>query len=213
MTKSRKSKSQIIAQGAEAILIRNGKILKKNRIKKGYRHPELDSILRTWRTRHESKIMERASKIIPVPKIGETTEHEIEMDFIPGQRLSQCLDSLPEKKSLEICRKIGQQVSKIHQSNIIHGDLTTSNMILSKNKNKEAIYFIDFGLSFHSQRIEDKAVDLHLIKQAFESKHFRKAGKYLKSILEGYTKSNPESALVLKQLEKVESRGRYKGKH
>jgi Kae1-associated kinase Bud32 len=207
-----KLKSQIIAQGAEAILIRNGKILKKDRIKKGYRHPELDSILRNWRTRHESRIMGKASKIIPVPSIKKTSAFEIDMDFIPGHRLSQCLDTLPEKKSLEICKKIGQQVSKLHQSNIIHGDLTTSNMILSKNKNKEEIYFIDFGLSFHSQRIEDKAVDLHLIKQAFESKHFKKASIYLKNIIQGYKQSNPESALVLKQLEKVESRGRYKGK-
>jgi TP53 regulating kinase and related kinases len=207
------SKSQIIAQGAEAILIKQGKLLKKDRIKKSYRHPALDSMLRNWRTRHESKIMEKTSKIIPVPNIIKTTEHEIDMDFIEGERLSTSLDSLPEKKALEICRIIGQQVSKLHQANIIHGDLTTSNMILREDKDKDKIYFIDFGLSFHSPRIEDKAVDLHLIKQAFESKHFKKSDIYLKNILEGYKQSNPQALLVLKQLEKVESRGRYKNKH
>ncbi len=204
-----KSKPQIIAQGAEAILIKDGKILKKDRIKKSYRHPALDSLLRTWRTRHESRIMEKASKLIPIPSIKKTSEFEIDMDFVPGKRLSNYLDSLPEKKSLKICKQIGQQVSKIHQSNIIHGDLTTSNMILYKSQ----VYFIDFGLSFHSHRAEDKAVDLHLIKQAFESKHFKRAKSYFKNIIDGYKQANPEAQLVLKQLEKVESRGRYKGKH
>ncbi len=228
---TKKQNKRIIAQGAEAILIRQGTILKKDRIKKSYRHKNLDTFLRASRTRHESRIMDKASKLILIPKILKTTEHEIDMDFIEGEKLSNYLDKMPESKAIKVCRTIGQQVSKLHQANIIHGDLTTSNMIwINKTKGSaklklkrikpqdklhtnSKLYFIDFGLSFHSPRVEDKAVDLHLIKQAIESKHFKKSNIYMKNIITGYKESNPQSSQILKQLEKVESRGRYKGKH
>ena len=83
-------------------------------------------------------------------------------------------------------------------------------MIWVNEKNQNKLYFIDFGLSFHSQRIEDKAVDLHLLKQALESKHFKDYDFLLKNCLANYKWK--DSKKVLKQLEKVESRGRYKGK-
>ena len=119
---------------------------------------------------------------------------------------------MSEKKALNVCKKIGKSISKIHDIDIIHGDLTTSNMILKKkNKKENKVYFIDFGLSFHSHRIEDKAVDLHLLRQAFESKHFKRWDKYFKAVISSYKKSN-HARDVLKQLEKVEMRGRYKRK-
>ncbi|MEI6850166.1 MAG: serine/threonine protein kinase, partial [archaeon] len=89
--------------------------------------------------------------------------------------------------------------------NIIHGDLTTSNMIYSKNE----VYFIDFGLGYESSNIEDKATDLHLIKQALEAKHFKYFEKLFNSILKGY-KISKNYSLVVKRLEAVEKRGRYK---
>jgi Kae1-associated kinase Bud32 len=201
-------KTNIIAQGAEAVLIRQGKFLEKKRIKKGYRHNELDIFLRTSRTRHESKILEKAKNLINVPEVQKTTDFSVNMDFVPGKKLSTYLDTFPEKVAFKICRQIGQQAAILHKSNIIHGDLTTSNMILNKGK----VYFIDFGLSFHSTRAEDKAVDMHLIKEAIKSKHFKRAQGYFKNIINGYKLNNPEANVVLKQLEKVEARGRYKGK-
>jgi Kae1-associated kinase Bud32 len=188
-------KGKIIAQGAEAILIRKGKVLVKDRIKKGYRHPEIDKQLRKRRTRSEARIISRAS-MIDVPIVKKVKETEIEMDFISGKRLSEHLDDLAFAKALGICKIIGKNVALLHEHDIVHGDLTTSNMILQGKK----VFFIDFGLAFHSHRIEDKAVDLHLLRQAFESKHFLK--------YKSYDKSNQ----VLKQLEKVEMRGRYKKK-
>ena len=78
-------------------------------------------------------------------------------------------------------------------------------MILKDNK----VYFIDFGLGFISNKIEDKAVDLHLLKQALQSKHYKIYEKGFNYILEGYRKSkNFEN--TIKRLEKVEKRGRYK---
>ena len=197
--------SKIISQGAEAtIQLQNSKIL-KIRTKKSYRIPQLDSKLRKLRTRQEAKILEKLSQLIPVPKIFNINEETstLTLEYIKGKRLSQHLDKLTNK--LSICKKIGASLAKIHDLGIIHGDPTTSNMIYSKNQ----VYLIDFGLGFHSQKIEDKAVDLHLIKQALEAKHPKYHISCFKAILTGY-KSSSNSSLVLKQLEKVERRGRYK---
>lgn len=204
------NKGRIIAQGAEALLIKdNGNIIKK-RIAKGYRHPLLDEQLRNRRTRSEGKILAKMHSVINVPKIIEVDERDkqIIMEFVDGKVLSNSLDNLSVNDSLKICKLIGGSIAKMHDSDIIHGDLTTSNMILHKDK----IYLIDFGLAFHSSRIEDKAVDLHLLRQAFESKHFTRWQKYFGAVLEGY-RASKKCNEALKQLERVEARGRYKGKH
>jgi tRNA A-37 threonylcarbamoyl transferase component Bud32 len=305
---------KIIAQGAEAILIkkeagassRNAKrfdinsnrrseatfdeqlalrtILVKRRIKKSYRLPELDEKLRKLRTRSEAKLLEKAGKIIPTPRVINVSENskEIQMEFLNGKKLSESLDELKNWK--EVCQEIGQNIAKLHDADIIHGDLTTSNMILiekddaaqlladrinncecaanspsrscdcatrqfalarrtrsqrinfsapSARHDKHSIvknsrefslieqrslrspasralvYFIDYGLGFANGKIEDKAVDLHLIKQALEAKHFQNYEKFWKAVLEGY-KISKNCKETLKRLEKVEKRGRYK---
>jgi len=197
---------KIIGKGAEAVLIKKNNILIKDRIKKSYRISYLDLKLRKTRTKKEAKILLKASKLIPVPTLIKTDEKEkIEMQFILGKKLSESLDKL--KNSLKICKKIGENIAKLHDSGIIHGDLTTSNMIYNQKENK--VYFLDFGLGYESSKIEDKAVDLHLIKQALEAKHFKNYEKFFKTILKGYEISKNHKE-VLKRLEKVESRGRYK---
>lgn len=198
----------IIARGAEAVLIeQDGKIIKR-RLKKGYRLEEIDEKLRKLRTRKEAKLLERAGKIIFVPKVLKVDEKkkEIDMEFIDGKKLSQYLDEFELKKQKEICFKIGEEISKLHENDIIHGDLTTSNMILKD----ERVYFIDFGLGFENGRIEDKAVDLHLLRQALEAKHFLHWKELFEEVKKGY-KEYKDSEEVLRQFEKVEKRGRYKG--
>ena len=103
---------------------------------------------------------------------------------------------------------LGKSLAKLHDNNIIHGDLTTSNLILNGKK----VYFIDFGLSFHSQKIEDKAVDLHLIKEALEAKHPTISKTAYDSVIEGYKHSQNYNK-VIHQLEIVEKRGRYKAQY
>jgi len=243
----------ILARGAEAILMQEGSTLIKDRIKKGYRLPFLDEKLRKSRTKKEAKLLEKASFLINVPKIFSTDEKEkIEMQFIEGKKLSDWLDKLPEAE--QVCEEIGKNTAKLHDADIIHGDLTTSNMILvenSKNKdynsgnnetyNKESlhkksdllindknnisseasihraseasennfkVFFIDFGLGFNSRRIEDKAVDLHLLRQALEAKHFSNWQNLFSAVLKGY--NSKDKAKILEQLKKVEARGRYK---
>jgi len=137
------------------------------------------------------------------------------------------------EKQKEICRDVGEEIAKLHKEDIIHGDLTTSNMILVNdnisasqdglNDNKVnlelkrgdinfpnfKIFFIDFGLGYISKKIEDKAVDLHLLKQALEAKHFKNWKILFDEILKGYN-NYEESDKVLERLKAVEKRGRYK---
>ena len=82
---------------------------------------------------------------------------------------------------------------------------STENMIL-KDSN---LYLIDFGLGFHSQKIEDKAIDLYLLHEALESTHFNVLKKIWKVILETYKKSYKEAEKVIKTLSDIEKRGRY----
>ena len=198
---------KIIQQGAEAIIIKRGNDIIKRRIPKTYRLPILDEKLRKQRTKKEAKLLQKASAIIPIPKIIKINEKdkEIEMEFIKGKKLSEHLDSL--KNKVQISKTIGKQIALLHDNDIIHGDLTTSNIILSDKDKK--LYFIDFGLGFSSNKIEDKAVDLHLIKQALEAKHFKYFKSLTQAVLDGYSISKT-SKETLARLKKVESRGRYK---
>lgn len=197
--------SKTLFQGAEAFILKDKSKIIKQRVPKSYRIPVLDNKLRTQRTRKETKILEKLSKIIPVPKIISSSDKsaEIKMEFIEGKKLSNNLDKL--NNSGKICEQIGKNLAKIHDIDIIHGDLTTSNMIYSNNK----VYFIDFGLGYESNKAEDKAVDLHLIKEALEAKHFKNHEKFFNSILKGY-KTSKHSKEVINRLNKVELRGRYK---
>jgi len=196
-------KPNIVGRGAEAILTKEGSFLVKDRIKKGYRIEVLDNKLRKGRTKKETKLLNKAGSLICVPKvINSDNKEKITMEFISGDKLSETLDNMKNKE--KVCEKIGENIAKLHDSDIIHGDLTTSNMIFSEDR----VFFIDFGLGFTSKRVEDKAVDLHLLKQALEAKHFKYWDKLFKSVVEGYNPVNKD--IILQQLRKVESRGRYK---
>lgn len=195
-----------IAQGAEAKILLLGNFIIKDRIKKGYRLKELDEKIRSKRSKKEAKLLLKASQIINCPKPIESKEsNQIKIPYIKGKRLSDNLDKFSLLRQRQIIKQIGESVVKLHESNIIHGDLTTSNMILSKDK----VYFIDFGLGFISHRYEDKAVDIHLFRQALESRHFKNFEVLFKEFIKVYKKSK-YAYKVLNQLIKVEKRGRYK---
>jgi len=198
-------KEKIIAHGAEAkIILKDGFVI-KDRIKKSYRIKELDEKIRKSRTKAEEKIMLKASEIINVPRPKMIGDNKLEIELVDGKKLSQYLDSFEFGKQKRICEEIGKEVSKMHKESIIHGDLTTSNMIWGSDK----IFFIDFGLGFVSHKTEDQAVDLHLLKQALEAKHFKKWQDLWKAVEKGYS-SSKDSKKVLERLVAVERRGRYK---
>ena len=197
----------MIAQGAEAQIFHEGDYVIKKRIPKSYRLEKLDNTLRKTRKKREKKVLHKLHELgIKVPLVYEekSDDYTICMDYIPGEPLKDVLESSDYKK---ICKKIGVIVAKFHDEGIIHLDLTTSNIIFSNDN----LYLIDFGLSFFSHKAEDKAVDLHLIKRALESKHYRIFEEAFQSVLEGYNTS-PNYKTVIKRLETVEKRGRNKQK-
>jgi len=203
-------KSKILFRGAEAdiTLYERKNWIFKDRKPKSYRIKEIDDKIRKSRTKSEAKLIEKASKVIPTPKIesdfSNKDDFRIIMENIEGKKLSEYLESFNKKQQKDILKQIGENLAKIHDIDIIHGDLTTSNMIF-----KDKVYFIDFGLGFISIKPEDKAVDLHLLKQALDSKHFKHSDSFFKEIIKGY-KISKNSDKVLERFKKVEQRGRYK---
>src|SRR3989338_2794299 len=197
---------KFLHEGAEAkIFFKDGTIIKE-RVKKEYRYEPLDHAIRKGNTRKEVKLLQKAAEHIPVPRVIMHSDKEmiIEMEHIEGKKLRDVIASVDRK---DIFTRVGRKIAKLHNAHIIHGDLTTSNIIVH-----EKIYFIDFGLGFVSTKIEDKAVDLHIIKKALESKHYKHAEECFHYLLEGYTKENKDVEMILRRLEKVEKRGHYKHK-
>jgi len=240
---------KIIAQGAEATITfyKRKNWVFKDRISKSYRIPEIDDKIRKQRTKAEAKLLLKASQTIniPVPEKNYSQEEHfrITMPFIKGKKLSDNLEDFSLKKQKQILRQIGKDVAKLHDANIIHGDLTTSNMILASpstnllpsqknsslaefqqsivtksdakqpiaSNSEPIIFFIDFGLGFISHKFEDKAVDVHLLKQALEAKHFKNWKILYQEFEKGYKSANKKQAeKTLNQMIKVEKRGRYK---
>ncbi len=200
---------KLIQQGAEAKIYLKEKenIVLKDRISKSYRNQELDKKIIKQRTKAEKKLLEKASKIINAPNPFPPKETNIiEMPYINGQKLSNSLNNFPLQKQKEIMKRLGEEISKLHKADIIHGDLTTSNMILVDKK----IFIIDFGLGYISKKIEDKAVDLHLLKQALEAKHFENWTELFEEFKEAYLKDYPESKQIFERITAVERRGRYR---
>jgi Kae1-associated kinase Bud32 len=185
------------------------KIIKKHRYKKLYRNNLLDFQLRKQRTFQEAKLMLNSRKIgVPTPFIYliDVKNTNIYMDFIEGKQIKRILDKIPNRD--KICEEIGRKIATLHVKNIIHGDLTTSNLIISESKK---IFFIDFGLGGYSTSIEDKGVDLHLMDRCLKSTHYIHAKKCFNSVLVGYEYiAGSEFAEKIKlKLEEIDQRGRY----
>ncbi len=194
-----------ISSGAEAIIFKIENQILKKRITKNYRISELDDKLRKSRTKKEAKIIQKLySAGLNVPKIITVDKFDIVMEYVEGEKVRDCLN----KNILFISEEIGKFLAKIHNLDIVHGDLTTSNIIYDSKANK--IYFIDFGLSQVSLRIEDKAVDLHLLKQALESYHYDCWDESFEIILNEYSNNCVNSKEILKRFSLVEKRGRNK---
>lgn len=201
---------KMIKRGAEAdifLMDWNGlpAILKARKSKK-YRHPDLDCQIRRQRTLHESQIISLVKSFgirTPLIYFLDTKRHEIIMQYIPGTLVRD----LPDSGLVAACKEIGRMTGILHRNGIMHGDLTSSNFILSKNK----IHAIDFGLAVRTTKYEDHAVDLRLFKEILNSAHAGVMQRAWKSFLEGYRAVvGPRRHLtILKLVAVIESRGRY----
>jgi Kae1-associated kinase Bud32 len=203
---------EIIKIGAEAILyidyFEGMKVLVKERIKKNYRLEELDKKLRVERTRKETNLMREARKVgVNTPQIFYVDEEncKIIMEFVDAKRLKDILDSWSEKRIEKTFVEVGKFIGKMHSADIIHGDLTTSNILIKD----DAIYFIDFGLGYFSKRIEDKGTDLKLFKEAIKATHPKVLNLCWQNIVIGYKQTFREWEKVLKRVDEIERRARY----
>lgn len=186
-------------RGAEAVVLIEEDRVVKTRIKKGYRVKELDERLRRERTRAEAKIMSEARKLgIPTPIIYDVGRFDLVMETIHGAPLKDVIDA-------EKSRMAGVLVGKLHGGGIIHGDLTTSNMLV----NGDRIYLIDFGLSFWDEMLESRGVDVHVYYQTLISSH-KEHEQLMAAFAEGYRSTFKGADEVLERVREIEYRGRYK---
>ena len=203
----------MIYKGAEAEICLSyflgKKVVQKRRIQKSYRIKEIDTNLISFRTKEESKLISEARSYgVSVPIIYDVDLQNgiITMEYLRGKRIKDILNTVDEKKRKRICNMIGKSIAKLHNNNLIHGDITTSNMILQDDK----IHFIDFGLGSKNGEIETKGVDLHVLMEAFESTHSQHPNCFT-YVLEGYKKELIENAhAVIKKIQDIVKRGRYR---
>jgi len=205
----------LIKKGAEANLYieqwEGKKVIMKRRLAKAYRLPQLDLAIRTQRTLHEPLLLHRAKETgVPTPIIYmiDLAESNIIMEYIDGKQVKRILNDLPQEEKLRLCHHIGVLIGRLHKGGIIHGDLTTSNMILTAFGE---ICFVDFGLGEYSEELEIRGVDLHLMKRALQSTHYKYAKECFKAVAAGYTESmgTEEAKKVLQKINEIERRGRY----
>jgi len=205
----------LLKKGAEASLfftVWNGrKAIVKVRVPKSYRPVALDEQIRSYRTIHEPQLIHEAKAAgvsTPLIYMVSVPQSTIIMEYIEGEQIKQLLRVAGKHERHELCRRIGVSVARLHRHGLIHGDLTTSNMILSP---EGKVVFVDFGLGEKNSELETQGVDLHLLKRALQSTHFQFWEECFQSVLCGY-----RSVLGLEMAEKIyekirqiERRGRY----
>lgn len=219
---------EVIKQGAEAKLFIsefNGQpCLVKERFQKKYRHPDLDTQLTKERMRAESKAISRCTAAgILTPKVFhmDLNERKIYMEYLSQSITAKAYinDMIPsladteqsEAKLNELAKRIGNVVGKMHANNIIHGDLTTSNILLNPKTEDFAEYdlvTIDFGLANYGQSGEQKGVDLYVLERALLSTH-SSVPTLFNTILDAYKEVNAKDSIaVLQKFEEIRARGR-----
>ena len=184
----------------------------KERFVKRYRHPELDASLTKQRQRAEIKAINKLRQKCPelekvMPVILHTSDREIIMTRIENSQTS-CkfiATSLATNSDIDwLFECIGKIVGQIHKNDIVHGDLTTSNILINDSNQ---LIPIDFGLSYHSTSSEDRAVDLYVLERALLSTHVD-ASKF-NIVTDNYKQVMSSSAdAVIRKLDEVRMRGR-----
>lgn len=208
----------VLSQGAEAILTLvnffGRTSVRKERLQKQYRHPELDKRLRTRRLNQEVRILARLHKAgIPVPAIYDVDLRRCTfiMQAVTGTTLKAFLHSRQlgeeDHEADNVMRAAGVLVARMHASDVVHGDLTTGNVMVDVKEGGCDVTLIDFGLSFGNGSEEDLAVDLYVFERAVIAAHSENAQRLNDSFLVAYTKQlgRPD---VISRLDDVRGRGR-----
>lgn len=183
--------------GAEARVTFHAERVVKTRVPKAYRLPQVDAFLRKQRSRREARLLRKLHPIIRVPAVLEKDGDTLVLERIQG-------DALKRHVTPTRCRHAGELVGTMHAVNVIHGDLTTSNLMLENpNQKTERIALLDFGLAYPSHKLEDMATDVHVFEELVTTECFT-------AFWTGYEKTNPKADDVHARLEKLKGRGRYR---
>ena len=183
------------------------RVLVKSRVPKSYRHPTLDQSLRAHRTRMEARLLQEARACgVPTPVVYDIdlVNAELWMQEIEGPRAKDALAAADPAEVRRICEEIGRMVARLHANGMTHGDLTTSNMILLDGR----VWFIDLSLGAKAASLEEMGVDMHLLREAFQSAHSDIMWAY-DIIAETYANHFPGGRHVLSKVNDIEERGRY----
>jgi TP53 regulating kinase-like protein len=207
-------KGTLLYRGAEADVIKaewcGMPAVYKVRKRLPYRLAELDAEIRRQRTLREGEMIRSAKRTgvcAPYLYFVDPGRATLVMEFIEGERMKDLVSSIPSRESSPLFDQLGAEVARLHAAGIMHGDLTTANVL---RRNRELV-FVDFGLSVHSSRVEDHAVDLRLIKETIVGAHSEIAQPALASLFHGYggVVGDRRAAAVFRQLKAIERRGRY----
>ena len=217
-------KETLITQGAEALVYKSLVLpglpaLRKHRPSKSYRHPDLDKKLTKHRILAEARLLQRCRKCgvsVPALYFLDEVKGDLWMEFINGRTIRDIVASYELQGSADsdlskVMETIGRALYRMHDANVIHGDLTTSNLMLRHEhevKTETSIVIIDLGLGSVSITDEDKAVDLYVLERAFISTHPRSTHLF-EGIIEAYRQAGGKKATtILKRLDQVKQRGR-----
>ncbi len=194
-----------IGEGAEAVIYKtmfmSESAILKRRIEKSYREPSIDSALRRQRTKNEARALAASANAgVPSPTVFLVTEYEILMSEMKGVMLSK-RDMKSGKERRSIMHEIGHIAAELHNARVAHGDFTPANIIVSGGH----AAVIDFGLATMLPTAEDKAMDLVLMKRAVAKDDYH-------IIESSYRKRCADAAKVIRRLNSIERRGRYKAR-
>lgn len=203
----------LIYRGAEAELYRGEwlgfDVVFKRRVPKAYRNPDLDRYIRVTRTSLEAKLLSDSRRLgVPTPIVYmvDPVRTEIAMSYIDGQPLKKLIPGMDRELVSQTFVAVGEVVGKLHAGGMVHGDLTTSNMLLKNG----TIFLIDMGLGEYSPSTEARGVDLHLMRRALESSHFDSSEIAYAGFTKGYSRiMGVEAKLVLSRVGDIRRRGRY----
>ena len=205
---------ELIYRGAEADVVRGSwcglDAVYKVRKPLPYRLKELDDEIRRQRTAREAEMVAaaRAAGVeSPFLYYVDLPRSTLVEEFVEGERLKDLVSALPPRESAPLFRLLGADAARLHAAGIMHGDLTTANVV----RRGRGLVFLDFGLALHSARTEDHAVDLRLIKETIYGAHSAVAARAMAALREGYAgvAGEPRARAVFRQLVAVERRGRY----
>lgn len=203
----------LIKKGAEAELYQGDWLgfdaIFKRRVSKTYRNKDLDRIIRSTRTSLEAKLLSGSRRLgvpTPIVYLVDVGKSEITMSHIDGVSMKTLINDLDPEGIKRAFMEVGKMVGRLHQGGIVHGDLTTSNMIMKDGR----IFFIDFGLGEYNSSTEARGVDIHLMRRTLESSHHEVSKQAYSSFIAGYSKTMGSSAQdVIRRVGEIRKRGRY----